>query len=184
MAKVDDLIAYANAELGKPYVFGDEGPASFDCSGLMQWIFAKVGIRLPRTAAQQQAATPAVTGKPQPGDLVFWGRPAHHVGLYIGAGKMIAAPHAGAKVQIQSVYGTPTNYGRVSGLGAGLAPILAPVAGVGAAAASTVQSWLGGIRYSVLELVVAGAGLGLVGYGLWRTVGRPLIKRREQEWLA
>jgi NlpC/P60 family len=177
MAKVDQLIGYASAEIGEPYVFGAEGPGSFDCSGLMQWVFAKVGIKLPRTAAQQQAFTKPVTGKPQPGDLVFWGRPASHVGLYIGGGKMIDAPHPGARVGIHTVYGTPSGYHRVAGLGAALAPVLAPVAGVGATAAATVQSWLDGVRYSVLEVVVAGAGLGLVGYGLWRAVGP-----RWKEW--
>jgi len=184
MTKVDDLIAYATAEIGSPYVFGDEGPDTFDCSGLMQWVFSKVGIRLPRTAAQQQAFTQPVTGKPQPGDLVFWNTPASHVGLYIGGGKMIAAPHAGAKVRIQDVYGTPAGYHRVSGLGAGLAPVITPVVGGGAAVASTVRDWLAGGRYAALELAAAGVGAGLIAYGLWRAVARPLLDRREKEWLS
>lgn len=184
MGKVDDLIAYATAEIGSPYVFGDEGPDTFDCSGLMQWIYGKVGIKLPRTAREQQAATAPVTGTPQPGDLVFWGKPAHHVGLYVGGGKMIAAPHAGARVRIQDVYGTPAGYHRVSGLGAGFAPIVAPVAGGAAALGSIVQDWLGGIRYTMLEVAAVGVAGGLIGYGLWRAVGRPLIGKRERELLS
>lgn len=105
------VIAWGKAELGKPYVFGANGPSKFDCSGLMQYIFGKSGVKLPRTAAQQQRyATP--TNKPRAGDLVFYGKPAHHVALYLGNGKMLAAPHTGANVRIQSVYGNPT-FGRV-----------------------------------------------------------------------
>jgi hypothetical protein len=115
MSKVDDLITYARDELGKPYVFGAEGPSSFDCSGLMQFIFSKIGITLPRIASSQQDFVSKVTN-PQPGDLVFWGDPAYHVALYVGDGKIIAAPEPGDVVKIQNVYGTPT-YGRVPGLG-------------------------------------------------------------------
>jgi cell wall-associated NlpC family hydrolase len=86
MSKVADLIALATTQLGKPYVYGDEGPNTFDCSGLMQYVFGLVGIRLPRTAAQQQKSVTRVAS-PVPGDLVFYGAPAHHVALYIGGGR-------------------------------------------------------------------------------------------------
>jgi len=109
--KVGSIIASGMKQLGKPYVFGDEGPNTFDCSGLMQFIFKKNGISLPRTAAQQQKVAKRV-GKPVAGDLVFYGYPAHHVALYLGNGKMLAAPHAGANVRVQPVYGKPT-YGRI-----------------------------------------------------------------------
>lgn len=167
MSKVDDVIAAATAEIGKPYNFGDEGPNAFDCSGLMQWIFASVGIKLPRTAREQQAALPEVAGEPLPGDLVFWGRPATHVGLYIGGGKMIAAPHAGARVRIQDVYGTPAGYGRVTGLGTALAPVTDAAGALG----GTMRDWLDNIRANVVVLAFAVAGLGLVGWGLWRVSG-------------
>lgn len=108
---VGSIIASGMKEVGKPYVFGNEGPNSFDCSGLMQFIFKKNGVKLPRTAAQQQRASTRVK-TPRPGDLVFYGNPAHHVALYLGNGKMLAAPHSGANVRVQPVYGNPT-YGRI-----------------------------------------------------------------------
>jgi len=169
MSKADDVITWAQTELGKPYIFADEGPNSFDCSGLMQFIFAKVGITLPRTAAQQQAALPRVE-TPRPGDLVFWGEPAHHVALYIGNGKIIQAPHKGAVVSVADVWGTPAGYGRVSGVGS------AAAVGVGAltGAASTVSGWVSGLlgsaRNAVLEWTVAGLGVALLGYGVYRIV--------------
>lgn len=117
MSAADSIIAYGLAEIGKPYHYGDEGPNAFDCSGLMQFIFGKAGIKLPRTAAQQQSVATRVSN-PVPGDLVFYGSPATHVALYLGAGRMLAAPHTGANVRIQSVYGSPM-YGRVAGAGTG-----------------------------------------------------------------
>jgi hypothetical protein len=175
VTKVDDVLAYASTELGKPYQFGDEGPNSFDCSGLMQWVFRHVGITLPRTAHEQQTATTRVA-KPLPGDLVFFGYPAYHVGLYVGNGRMISAPSAGHPVHITDV-GTPTNYGRVAGLGATFAPVVA--------AGSTVTGWVGDAasglvdraRDDVLQLVVAGLGLALVGVGIYRAVITPTVNR-------
>jgi len=164
VSKVDSVIAWAQKELGRPYVYGDEGPSTFDCSGLMQYIFGKVGISLPRTAHEQQAWAKPVTS-PSPGDLVFYGRPAHHVGLYIGAGKMINAPRPGEVVQVDSI-GTATSYGRVPGLGAAVAP----VAAVLTSATSLVGDWLGGARELMLQGGFVLAGLGLLGYGVYRTV--------------
>jgi cell wall-associated NlpC family hydrolase len=109
--RVGSIISSGMKELGKPYIYGNEGPNSFDCSGLMQYIFKENGIKLPRTAAQQQRAAKRVSN-PRPGDLVFYGYPAHHVALYLGNGKMLAAPHSGANVRVQPVYGNPT-YGRI-----------------------------------------------------------------------
>lgn len=177
MTTVDDLISYASTELGKPYVYGDEGPSTFDCSGLMQWVYAHVGIRLPRTAAQQQAAVTSVAS-PQPGDLVFWGNPAHHVALYIGGGKIIAAPHTGALVQIEDVNGpgTPSTYGRVAGLGAGLAPVIGTVTGIASNIGTTVSDWLGGARTIAIEGLAVVLGLVLLGagaYALTRPKGTP-----------
>jgi hypothetical protein len=174
VSKVADLIALATTQLGKPYVYGDEGPNTFDCSGLMQYVFGLVGIKLPRTAAQQQKAATRVTS-PVPGDLVFYGNPAHHVALYIGGGRQIAAPHTGATVAIQSV-GSGATYGRVTGLGAGAADLVTtlvsnPVDSVTAAA----SSWLGPARNIVLEGIAVVAGLTLVTLGLWRAVGRKYV---------
>jgi cell wall-associated NlpC family hydrolase len=87
--------------VGMPYVWGAAGPDSFDCSGLVQWAWAQAGVHLPRIASDQQAwATPVPISQLAPGDLVFFGSPAHHVGMYIGNGLMINAPHAGASVTV------------------------------------------------------------------------------------
>ena len=168
MTKVDNVIAQASAELGRPYVYGAEGPNTFDCSGLMQYIYAKIGISLPRTAAQQQQATQAVT-KPQPGDLVFWGQPAYHVALYIGGGKIIAAPHTGATVQVENLWGSPSKYGRVPGLGAGVAPIMgaltAATSAAGDVAGSLTSTLLGDARPLILQILGVGLGIGLLAAG-------------------
>jgi cell wall-associated NlpC family hydrolase len=100
-------INYALAQLGTPYVYADESPGvGFDCSGLAQASYRAAGIELPRTAQTQFDAGPRVpAGSPlAPGDLVFFGSsPADitHVGIYLGQGNMIDAPHTGAVVRIE-----------------------------------------------------------------------------------
>jgi hypothetical protein len=168
MSRADDVILAAQAELGKPYVWGDEGPDTFDCSGLMQWIFAKVGVVLPRTAEEQQRWATRV-GSPTPGDMVFYGDPAYHVALYIGGGKVIAAPKPGSAVQVADM-GRATSYGRVPGLGAALAPIV----GAAGAIVSPVTTWLAGGRQIALEAAFVVLGLVLLGYGAYRFV-RPTV---------
>jgi hypothetical protein len=169
MSKVDDLIAAARAELGSPYVFGAEGPDTFDCSGLMQYAFAKIGVKLPRTAAEQQNAVQKVTS-PIPGDLVFWGDPATHVALYIGQNKIIAAPQPGDVVKVQDVYGSPT-YGRVSGLGAASTYIADTLTGgVTSTVSNALTNVTSGFRDTMIKLLFAGGGLALVGIGLAKTV--------------
>lgn len=170
MASVTDVIAWAQQELGQPYVFGGEEPGGFDCSGLMQYIFAKVGISLPRTAAAQQSWATPVTS-PSPGDLVFYGRPAHHVALYVGAGRVIQAPHTGARVSFAGV-GSPTSYGRVPGLGLSsvVSSALAPVSFL------NPSSWLGDARNLVYTGLFVVFALGLVTYGTLR-IARPSSRR-------
>uniref|UniRef100_UPI002628B088 C40 family peptidase n=1 Tax=uncultured Clostridium sp. TaxID=59620 RepID=UPI002628B088 len=103
--KIQDIISYGEQFIGTPYVWGGESPSGFDCSGLMQYIFANYGVNLPRTAAaQQQCGTPVSQGNLQPGDLVFWGEPAYHVAVYIGNGQILVAPHTGTTVTIMNLY--------------------------------------------------------------------------------
>ena len=98
----------ALAQIGLPYVWGGNGPshgdAGFDCSGLTQFAYASAGIALPRTAHTQFYAGPHVPAGAalQPGDLVFYGTPSfvHHVGLYLGQGRMVNAPTFGEPVQV------------------------------------------------------------------------------------
>jgi cell wall-associated NlpC family hydrolase len=107
-------VQFAYNQLGKPYYYGGAGPNSYDCSGLTMASWEAAGVALPHNAAAQQSEIPAVSlGNLQPGDLVFFGDPAYHVGIYIGGGRMIAAPHTGTVVQIQSLSGyPPTTAGR------------------------------------------------------------------------
>ncbi|WP_242703814.1 C40 family peptidase [Candidatus Enterococcus moelleringii] len=99
--KAQDIILSAKQYLGVPYVWGGTTPAGFDCSGLMQWVFAQNGIGIPRVSQAQQASIKEIPiSEVQPGDLVFWGRPAHHVALYIGEGYFIQAPQPGDVVKI------------------------------------------------------------------------------------
>jgi cell wall-associated NlpC family hydrolase len=105
-------VRFAYAQLGKPYQYGAAGPNSYDCSGLTMRAWGAAGVSLPHNAAAQQSQIHYVSGANlQPGDLIFFGSPAYHVGIYIGSGRMIAAPHTGTVVQIQPV-GSFTSAGR------------------------------------------------------------------------
>ncbi|MGH8300768.1 MAG: C40 family peptidase, partial [Steroidobacteraceae bacterium] len=104
-------LTFAAHQLGTPYVWGGTGPGGFDCSGLAQAAYGAAGITLPRVAEQQFEAGPAVPSGStvQPGDLVFFGGgpgTVDHVGLYVGAGEMIDAPHTGALVRFDDAHGS------------------------------------------------------------------------------
>jgi peptidoglycan DL-endopeptidase CwlO len=106
------VVSDAETYLGVPYQWGGTDPSTgLDCSGLTQRTYADLGITLPRTAAeQQQVGTPVASlADAQPGDLLFFGSPAHHVAIYAGNGEMVQAPHTGEKVQVSSVadFGEP-----------------------------------------------------------------------------
>ncbi|MGW7102930.1 NlpC/P60 family protein [Streptomyces sp. NPDC054838] len=101
-------VAFAYGALGKPYVWGATGPGAFDCSGLTQAAWGAAGISLPRTTYTQINAGQRVSrDRLAPGDLVFFYSGVTHVGLYIGDGKMIHAPHPGAPVRIAPIDSMP-----------------------------------------------------------------------------
>jgi len=106
------VLSIAASLAGTPYRYGGTSPSTgFDCSGFTQYVFKQVGISLPRTAEEQrQAATPV--SNPQPGDLVFFGSPAGHVGIYAGGGMMWDSPHSGEVVQKRAIYSGNVSYGR------------------------------------------------------------------------
>ncbi|WP_338750133.1 C40 family peptidase [Janibacter alittae] len=106
------VIGIAKQYIGTPYVYGGTSPSGFDCSGFTQYVFGKAGVSLPRTTTAQQAATTPVSD-PQPGDLVFFGSPAYHMGIYLGDGMMIDAPSSGKSVSIRPVFSGVSGYGRV-----------------------------------------------------------------------
>lgn len=112
------ILAYAEAQLGKPYVFGAAGPDAFDCSGLTMMAYAQVGVTLPHSSELQWAEFPHVPpGQVQPGDLVFFGPPDYdgtrtapgHVGIVLdpAAHTFINAPHTGASVEVSSYANDP-----------------------------------------------------------------------------
>ena len=107
------VVALARTFLGLPYLWGGDTPAGFDCSGLTSYVYSNAaGVPIPRTAAQQQAAaTP--TSTPAPGDLVFFGSPASHVGIVLDpiAGTMIDAPHSGAVIREETYTSWPDQSG-------------------------------------------------------------------------
>lgn len=112
-AKAEKVLAFARAQMGKPYVWGASGPNSYDCSGLTQAAWKAAGVDLPRTTWDQvKVGQRVATGDLKPGDLVFFYDDISHVGIYIGDGKMIHAPKPGADVRVESIYYMPI-YGSV-----------------------------------------------------------------------
>ncbi|WP_405688533.1 NlpC/P60 family protein [Streptomyces sp. NBC_00057] len=90
--------------LGRPYIWGANGPAGFDCSGLMQWAYAQAGVSLPRTSqAQRYAGRMVPLSEARPGDLVAYRADAGHIGMYVGNGQVIHAPYPGAPVRYDPV---------------------------------------------------------------------------------
>ena len=114
--KALQAVAFALSKRGSPYVWGDEGPNTFDCSGLAYWAYKQVGATVPRVANAMYHGTPAIAVSRSsrgdlllPGDLVFFAsnpadwRSIYHMGIYIGEGRMVAAPTTGDVVKIASV---------------------------------------------------------------------------------
>ncbi|MER5435624.1 NlpC/P60 family protein [Streptomyces sp. NPDC002588] len=103
--KAEKALAFARAQIGKPYVWGATGPDSYDCSGLTQAAWKAAGVSLPRTTYDQvNAGTTVSLADARPGDLVFFYDDVSHVGIYIGNGMMIHAPKPGAYVREESIY--------------------------------------------------------------------------------
>ena len=98
-------LRYALTRLGDAYVWGAAGPGQFDCSGLVMWAYAQVGISLEHyTGDQWNEGEHIPRSQLQPGDLVFFFPDIGHVGLYVGHGLMVDAPTYGQPVQIQPVF--------------------------------------------------------------------------------
>jgi peptidoglycan DL-endopeptidase CwlO len=103
--KAAKALAFARAQIGKPYVWGATGPGSYDCSGLTQAAWKAAGVDLPRTTYDQvNAGTTVALSAARPGDLIFFYDNIGHVGLYIGNGMMIHAPKPGTYVREESVF--------------------------------------------------------------------------------
>lgn len=99
---------FALAQRGKPYVYGGTGPAVYDCSGLVQRAWRVAGVAIPRTTQQQARTGKAVPlSQIRPGDLVIFYHDASHVGIYAGGGKVVVAPHQGARVTLEPMKWMP-----------------------------------------------------------------------------
>jgi len=102
-----DVVMNAIAQIGRPYRYGGASPdRGFDCSGLVEYVFGRVGLRVPRDTRSQIAAAHSLTRRQlQPGDLVFFrtGRGQLHVGILVEQGRMVHAPSSGGAVEIVSV---------------------------------------------------------------------------------
>jgi cell wall-associated NlpC family hydrolase len=99
------VVGVAMRYLGTPYVWGGASPSGFDCSGLVMYAFAQIGVSLPHSSyAQYGYGSPVSRGDLQPGDIVFFDG-LGHVGIYVGGGSFIHAPHTGDVVKISSLSG-------------------------------------------------------------------------------
>ncbi|PZH07033.1 hypothetical protein C1I97_17225 [Streptomyces sp. NTH33] len=109
-ARAAAAVAAARSALGRPYVWGANGPSGFDCSGLMQWAYAQAGVHLPRTSQEQRTAGRHIPlSQARPGDLVVYRSDAGHVAMYAGGGRVIHAPHPGAPVRYDPVNMMPVS---------------------------------------------------------------------------
>ncbi len=110
-------VAEAARHAGKPYVYGAEGPSSFDCSGFVQYVYGRLGVSLPRTSASQAAAArPVARGSEQLGDLIIFrsSGTVTHIGIYAGNGTMWVARRTGTTVTRQAIYTSTYSVGRVA----------------------------------------------------------------------
>ena len=106
-------VAIASRYLGVPYRYWGTSPNGFDCSGLIQYVYAQLGKSLPRTAAEQASAVRHIPrSQAMPGDLVLFAG-GGHIAIYLGDGMMLDAPHTGTVVQIRKIYTSNVSFGRV-----------------------------------------------------------------------
>jgi cell wall-associated NlpC family hydrolase len=106
LAAAAKAVSLAKTQLGVPYLWAGSDPEDgFDCSGLIMWAYAGAGKSLPHSSQLMANVTRHIAFTDlAPGDLLFYGSPIHHVGMYVGNGQMIEAPHAGANVRMASIW--------------------------------------------------------------------------------
>lgn len=152
------VIAEAKKYLGVKYVWGGEDPSGFDCSGLVQFVYKKFGVSLPRVSQDQAHAGRAISAADaRPGDLVFFGKPATHVGIYLGDGKMLDAPNSRSVVRIEKLWSNVSGFRRVLPDSAFAAPAAtAPAAASGSTGATGGTTAGGAVSALAAKLPAAG----------------------------
>ena len=180
-------IAFARAQIGKPYRWGGTGPDAYDCSGLVQAAYKSAGVNLPRTTTLMlTVGKPVAKADLAPGDLVF--PDPGHVQLYTGGGNQVEAPRAGENVVERPMWGFMTAR-RVAGDG-GTAGSPIPVVGAAVDVANGLTSGALGalgnalglgslatdMRKIALQIAFVGAGVGLVLLGASRAAAAPVQK--------
>lgn len=112
-----EVLGTAENLIGTRYCRGGDSPRCFDCSGFVEYVFAQEGIDLPRMAQEQyKSVTPVKPSEAIPGDLVFFyyrSGYVHHVGIYVGDGKVLHSPRRGGKVRIEEIWTGRIKFGRV-----------------------------------------------------------------------
>ncbi|HET9171356.1 MAG TPA: C40 family peptidase [Actinospica sp.] len=104
----EKALAFALAQIGKPYAYGGNGPDAYDCSGLTQQAWRDAGVRIPRTSQEQAGVGISVPlGQARLGDLVVFYSDASHVGIYAGHGMVVVAPHSGAFIRLEAIVWMP-----------------------------------------------------------------------------
>ena len=137
------IVDLASEHIGVPYVWGGEDPSGFDCSGLIQFVYAKLGVELPRVSRDQARAGQPVASLSEalPGDLVAFGTPVDHIGIYAGNGQMVVAPRTGDVVKLQQIRREPVAIRRILASDVGFTPSIS-ASGSGDEASGSTTGYL------------------------------------------
>lgn len=169
-------VAYAARFLGVRYVYGGTTPQGFDCSGLVQYVYDRLGVKLPRTSQEQALSGVSVPrDQLQPGDLIFYNEPGEgansHVAIYAGNGQEIEAPRPGESVKVAPVdWAHYASARRVAGAVTGI-----PTATQASAtdALSLPGTLTKGVENTVMTAAFVLGGVALLGWGVYRLTGSP-----------